>query len=303
LWWGVPLSIGAAAVWFLWADGLTGNELFRTFFLHHNFDRAFGENVVGRWSHPWWLYGPYFAAYFLPWSLVVPVAGWLAWRCGWWRDDHDLRFGAVWLATVLIVLSCVSFKRADYMLPEYPGAALFLGCVGERVYRSAVRRRRLALGFAGVALGCIAGWLVYMHGFLPAKDAQLECRTFATEVRRRAPAPQHVAFFRMEAHALAFHVGRPLDIFVEWERLAERANRPEPQYIVMPLARFAECADHVPAERFETLLTSNHPRPLVLLRTRPATADARADGPADAGTAAIAADCHAAAQRPAARTE
>jgi 4-amino-4-deoxy-L-arabinose transferase-like glycosyltransferase len=117
LWWGVPLSIGAAAVWFLWADRLTGNELFRTFFLHHNFDRAFGENVVGRWSHPWWLYGPYFAAYFLPWSLVAPVAGWVVWRRGWWRDDCELRFGAVWLATVLIVLSCVSFKRADYMLP------------------------------------------------------------------------------------------------------------------------------------------------------------------------------------------
>jgi 4-amino-4-deoxy-L-arabinose transferase-like glycosyltransferase len=303
LWWGLPLALGFAGSWFIWADRATHDDLFRTFFLHHNLDRAFGENVVDRWSHPWWLYGPLFAANFLPWSVLVPVAAWTIWRKGWWREDQELRFGAAWFVAVLLVLSCVSFKRADYLLPAYPGAALFLGCVGERAYRAAVHRRRLANCFTGVALGTVIGWLVYLHGFLPAKDIQLECQTFAAEVRRRAPAPQQVSFFRTEAHALAFHVGRPLAIFVEWERLADLADRAESQYVVMPLARLAECADHVPVERFEKLATSNHPRPLVLLRTRPFPAGARADEPADAGTAAIAADRHAAAQRPAARAE
>jgi 4-amino-4-deoxy-L-arabinose transferase-like glycosyltransferase len=303
LWWGLPISIGMAAIWFLWADRATGNELFRTFFLHHNFDRAFGEHVVDRWSHPWWLYGPLFAANFLPWSMLIPVAGWLAWRNGWWRQDCEMRFGAVWLTVMLMVLSCVSFKRADYMLPAYPGAALFLGCVGERCYGAAVHRRRWAAGFALVALGCVTGWIVFLHAFLPTKDRQLQYESFAAEVRGLAPAPQRVSFFRTEAHTLAFHVGRPLDIFVEWEKLAEQTARPESHYIVMPLARFAECADHIPAERFEKLRTSSHAKPLVLLRTRPPTAGAPANEPADAGTAATAADRHAAAQCRAAGAE
>jgi 4-amino-4-deoxy-L-arabinose transferase-like glycosyltransferase len=303
LWWGLPLSIGTAAIWFLWANQATGNQLFQTFFMHHNLDRAFGENVVDRWSHPWWLYGPLFAANFLPWSLLIPVAGWLTWRNGWWREDREMRFGAIWFAAMLIALSCVSFKRADYMLPAYPGTALFLGCFGERYCQAAIHRLRWAAAFAFVALGCVVGWSVYLHAILPRKDRELQYESFAAEVRRWAPAPQRVSFFRMEAHALAFHVGRPLDIFVEWERLAEQTARLEPQYIVMPLARFAECAEHLPAERLEKLRTSAHAKALVLLRTRPPTASARANEPADAGTAATAADRRAADQRPAARRE
>src|SRR5262249_8663598 len=187
----------------------------------HNIDRAFGENVVDRWSHPWWLYGPLFAANFLPWSILIPVAVWFVWRRGWWLPDEEARFGAAWFIAMFSVLSCVSFKRADYLLPAYPGAALFVGCVGERLYQAASRPRRWAITFICVVVGCVLGWGVYLYTFLPQKDRQLEYQSFAAEVRRWAPAPQRVAFFRMEAHALAFHVGRPLDIFVEWERLAE----------------------------------------------------------------------------------
>src|SRR5262245_59463971 len=45
LWWGIPLALGIAAIWFISANRASGNELSRTFFLHHNIDRAFGENV------------------------------------------------------------------------------------------------------------------------------------------------------------------------------------------------------------------------------------------------------------------
>src|SRR5262249_30229361 len=145
LWWGIPLALGIAAIWFISANRASGNELFRTFFLHHNIDRAFGENVVDRWSHPWWLYGPLFAANFLPWSILIPVAVWFVWRRGWWLPDEEARFGAAWFIAMFSVLSCVSFKRADYLLPAYPGAALFVGCVGERLYQAASRPRRWAI--------------------------------------------------------------------------------------------------------------------------------------------------------------
>src|SRR5262249_51456940 len=175
---------------------------------------------------PWWLYGPLFAANFLPWSLLAPVAGWLIWRKRWWRDDAEIRFGTIWCVTIIAVLSCVSFKRADYLLPAYPGAALLIGCVGERLYTLAVNRRAVIVGFAVPALGCVVGWLVYIQVFMPAKDRQLEYQTFALEVRHLCPRPQKLTFFRTESHALAFHVGRPLDIFVEGEKLAEQGGRP-----------------------------------------------------------------------------
>jgi hypothetical protein len=297
LWWGLPLALGVPALWFIWANNATGNELFQTFFIHHNFERALGENVVDRWSHPWWLYGPLFAANFLPWSLVVPVAGWLAWRKGWWRDDAELRFGAIWFAAIFSFLSCVSFKRADYLLPAYPGVALVVGCVGERLLASVVNPRPLLVCFGVTAFGCVLGWIVFLQAVMPGKDRQLEYQSFAAEIRHYCPRPEPLCFFRTESHALAFHVGRPLDIFVEWEKLAERTERTKPQYIVMPLARFEECSEHVGADRLEKLLTSSHVKPLVLVRTRSATAAATSDETADAGTAATAADRHAAAQR------
>ena len=54
VWWGLPLAIAIASAWFIWAEHATGNQLFRTFFWHHNLERAVGENVVNRWAHPWW---------------------------------------------------------------------------------------------------------------------------------------------------------------------------------------------------------------------------------------------------------
>jgi 4-amino-4-deoxy-L-arabinose transferase-like glycosyltransferase len=301
LWWQVPLALGLAAPWFIWANARTDGELFRTFFLHHNLERALGENIVGRWEHPWWLYGPLYVWDFLPWSAALPAATWWLWRGGW-RADREARFGVAWLLAMLVVLSCVAFKRSDYLLPAYPGAALLLGCAGERRLLTSVDWRRWAVGFAAFAIACVVGWTVYLEAFMPKKDLQWEYRRFAAEIRRRAPFPMPVSFFRTETHALAFHVGRPLAIFVEWDELNAQTTRPESRYVVMPLARFAECEQHALAGRFETLLTSTdlpgckHNKPLVLLRTRPVSA--RADESADAGTATTAADCRPTAQRP-----
>jgi 4-amino-4-deoxy-L-arabinose transferase-like glycosyltransferase len=304
LWWGLSLALGLAATWFVWANAETHSELWKTFFWHHNLDRALGETALGRRDHPWWLYGPLFFWDFLPWSVLLPAAAWLFWRRGGWADDPEARFGAAWLGGMLIVLSCVAFKRSDYLLPAYPGAALLLGCAGERWYLASAHRPRLAAALVTVLAGCVIGWGVYFQAILPEKDLALEYQRFAAEVRMRAPAPQLVSFFRTESHALAFHVGRPLAIFVEWERLEAEMARSETSYIVMPIASLAECDAHLPPDRFEKLLTSTdlpgckHNKPLVLLRTRPPMARARADESADAGSATTAPDRHAAAQRP-----
>src|SRR5262249_34956172 len=157
----------------------------------------------------------------------------------------------------------------------------------ERWYLSAVNRRRLTIGFVGVLFLIVVGWEVYLNGFLPPRDQELESRRFSAERRKRAPAPARVLFFRTEAHAAAFPVRRPLDIFVEGEKLDAWAASPEPHYVVMPVTWYRECGPHLQAGRLEPILTSDdlpgskYDKPLVLLRTRPPAAAPRADESVD----------------------
>jgi 4-amino-4-deoxy-L-arabinose transferase-like glycosyltransferase len=274
LWWGVPLVLALVLPWYLWAGAQTNGEFYRQFFWYHNFERGLGgaDALVAR---PWWFYAPRFAFDFLPWSPCVLFAGWFLMRQGRWRLDPEARFGLVWLLSMAVFLSCMRFKRADYLLPAYPGAALLLGCVAERCWQTVRAPRRLAALGGLVVTGCLAGWWFYLGHVLPASETQNEQQTFARAIRRLAPAPQVVLFFRAEDHALAFHLGRPLNTFLEWENLDIWAGRPGCHYIVMPPECASEWPQHVNSGRLEEVLRntdltgSGHKHPLVLMRTRP----------------------------------
>ena len=88
----------------------------------------------------------------------------------------------------------------------------------------------LVLGGYGV------GWSIYDVVQAGTGDTDWTYRKLAQEIRRHTDKP--VIFFRAEAHALAFYVGRPLDTLLEWKNLEVWANQAVPIYIVMP----PECA-------------------------------------------------------------
>jgi 4-amino-4-deoxy-L-arabinose transferase-like glycosyltransferase len=280
LWWGLPLVAAVALPWFLWADAKTHGEWFHEFFWRHNVERGFGGgDPDGHWNHPWWLYGPMFLWDFLPWSIFLPIAAWYWFRKNWWRCDSEARLGLVWLVSMLLVLSCMRFKRSDYLLPAYPGAAIFLGCIAERWYKEASARllRKwlvlMCLSFGLIILGCVVGWLVNVDWAIPDKEPALEHRTFAARIRASAPPSRRVLFFRTESHALVFHVGQPIDLFVEWEKLDALAGRREPTYVVMPAKVADEWRQHLNSGRLEEIARNTpangvpHEKPLVLLRT------------------------------------
>ena len=268
--WGVPLVLALVLPWYLWADAQTGGKFLQRFLWFDNVERAFGGDDLLR-GHPFWFYGPRFLVDFLPWSPLVLVAGWWVLRnCR--PDDPEARFGLVWLVSIALLLSLVRFKRADYLLPAYTGAALLLGCMAERCLQSAVQVRRRAAGFAALLLIAAGGWFVQVHALLPAQEPHREQRSFAAEIRRRAPLPGYVLFFRAESHALAFHVGRPLYTFLEWENLDVWAGMPGLHYVVMPPECAVEWPDHVTSGRLEEVLRNTdlaggrHEQPLVLMR-------------------------------------
>ena len=165
-----------------------------TFFWHHNIERAIG-GTDGFRARPWWFYAPRLAVDFLPWTPVLLGACYYFVRRRRWADDPEARFGLVWLAVMVFVLSLAGFKRADYLLPAYPGAALVIGCAAERWMKSRAGAKLTMISMACVVAGCALGWLVYVERVLPLEEPSRELRRFAAEIRRRAPAPQLVLFF------------------------------------------------------------------------------------------------------------
>jgi 4-amino-4-deoxy-L-arabinose transferase-like glycosyltransferase len=289
LWWGAPLVLALAAPWFIWANVRTHNQLFRVFFWYHNVERGLAGSDILQ-SHPWWFYGPRFLVDLLPWSLACPLAAWLFVKRAWWRNDREACFGLVWLLTMFSFLSLMRFKRADYLLPAYPGAALWLGCILERCLRSpwsvanatdhgrlttdyparAITPRQLSGAFGLVLAGCMAGWVIYLSWIEPRHERDRCYARFATEIRRRTS--DQVIFFRTEAHELVFQVGRPLDTILEWENLDVWASRPA-IYIVMPPECARDWPRHLSKGRLVEVLRTvdlsdkSRDRPLVLLRS------------------------------------
>lgn len=225
LWWGVPLVLLLTLPWFLHANAETNGEWFRVFFWYHNVERGLGTEEKLR-SYPWWFYGPQLLGDLLPWALLLPAALWSLRRA-----DREARLGAIWLAAMLLVLSCMRFKRADYLLPAFPGAALLLGCTAERWYRTRPTRR-LTLGFAAIVGVTAACWIGYLTWLVPALEQTRGYRAFAAEIRRHSH--ERVLFFRAEAHTLALHVGQPMKSLLEWENLDIWAGKAQVTYIVLP---------------------------------------------------------------------
>jgi 4-amino-4-deoxy-L-arabinose transferase-like glycosyltransferase len=261
-------ALAIALPWYLWANHETDGEFFRVFFVYHHLNRAFGgaESLAG---HPWWFYLPRFAADFLPWTPLLVVA--LIGRR--WRGDVDARFGLIWLAVMLAVLSCSRFKRADYALPAYAGAAIFVGCAIERWYmsRTPTTRRRAACGFALVLALLPAWWLGFDHTVTAKEESAHAQAPFARLIRDVAPAPEPIVLFRVESHLLAYHLGRPIHTLVEWTDL-DAILRAAGRYVVVVRAEDVdEVREHVagPIEvvaRGDEVNGARSHRPLVLLR-------------------------------------
>ena len=177
--------------WFLWVNHETGGELFRVFVVYHHINRAFGgaESLA---THPVWFYLPRFVADFLPWSPLVFAAILM----GRWRNDADAKFGLIWLAVMFALLSASRFKRADYLIPAYPGAAILLGCTLETwlLSRSHTTKVRCACVFSGILVLIPIGWFAFDRLVTDREQARHQQSDFAVEIRRLAPAPARSSF-------------------------------------------------------------------------------------------------------------
>ncbi len=270
---GVFVVALVALPWFVWAQHATDGEFVRVFFWHHNVERFAGtsESLA---SHPRWYYGPRFALAFMPWTLLLVPLAVSGLRSGVWKESRLFRFGVVWLVVMVAVLSAARFKRADYLLPAFPGAAIALGCAAERwlTARANPRSATRAKWAFGVLVACaLAVWPVMWFVVEPAETARQEKQSFAAAIREHAPKPRTILLFRTESHLLAYHLGSPLHTLVEWGELKDALAANGPHVVVMP----PECvvdAELITGRKFVPVavladFTSVRPhRPLVCLR-------------------------------------
>ncbi len=271
---GVVVVALVALPWFVWAQHATNGEFVRVFFWHHNVERFAGTSETLA-SHPWWYYGPRFTLAFMPWTLLfVPLAVW-GMCSGLWKESRPFRFGVVWLMVMLLLLSAARFKRADYLLPAFPGAALALGCAAElwltsRANPRSVTHAKWACGF--LTAGSLAVWPVMWFAVEPAEASRQEKKPFASAIREDAPKPQTVLLFRTESHLLAYHLGSPLHTLVEWGELKEVLAANGPHVVVMP-PEYVDDAERItgrklmPVASLADFTSVRPPRPLVCLRT------------------------------------
>jgi len=271
---GTLIVAVVALPWFVWANHATDGEFVRVFVWHHNVERFTGESESLA-SHPWWFYIPRFAMAFLPWTLPLNFLTLWSIRSGVWRESRLFRFGIVWLVVMVVVLSTANFKRADYLLPAFPGAAIALGCAAEQwlAARQSPRSVTAAKWLFGVVLmGGVAVWPVMWFAVEPAEAAKQEKRPFAAAIRSHAPKPRTILLFRTESHLLTFHLGPPIHTLVEWGELKDVLSAPGPHTVVMPPEYTADAEritgrKLVPVATLAECMTARPYRPLVCLCT------------------------------------
>ena len=166
LWPGLPVFVAIVLGWYGPAVARHGIAYVRETIVHQQIER-YARSFVHQ--GPWYQYFGDFMAGFLPWSLFVPgalVLAWLAWR----SMRADLRqaraaadgssagtpapflFPLCWFVSGFVFFSLSTGKRAAYLLPLYPAAAMLVGWMWAR----AMAERR-GSRWIGVPVGLLAG--------------------------------------------------------------------------------------------------------------------------------------------------
>ncbi len=146
--WGIPLFLVVIAPWFI-AVGIASEGEFFRFAL----GRQVADRIVSNLEEHGGFPGYYVVTSFLtfyPWSAMLPMAIYGAWRRR--RDNPEFGFLLGWVVGPLILLECVQTKLVHYYLPAIPACALLIGRLMDSVAWDGINVRRVTLGKLGLNL-------------------------------------------------------------------------------------------------------------------------------------------------------
>ena len=179
---GILIILGMLALWLAPACILGGGEYSQNIIFKQTFGR-----MVKSFAHeePFYYYLLQFPSDFLPWSVFIPAA-----CIHFWRNrvsNNNILLPAAWFGGVFLLFSLVSGKRALYLLPLYPAAALIMAKFFGDLLRMeacdipALQKRCIAIPcqllFGAVAAAgviimlALAGTMNFIQNLAPAKPA------------------------------------------------------------------------------------------------------------------------------------
>ncbi len=124
-WWGVPLALAVAAVWYAPAVARHGNEFINEFIIQHHFARYFSNKY--QHPQPFYFYLPITLLLALPWTFFL-TASLADLRKSRWRgesaNDKMRVFAFAWLIVIIGFFSLSGSKLPGYVLPALPAALL-----------------------------------------------------------------------------------------------------------------------------------------------------------------------------------
>ena len=165
LFWGIPLVVAVAAVWFGPMISRHGWKFIDQFIVQHHFARF----VTNKYHHPApiYFYIVVLVALSLPWTIFLGAAFMTSrrWR---WRGrlplDRFRVFAVCWILVPVVFFSFSESKLTAYILPVLPAVALLAGervacflCAqrGDRVFR--------LTGALLIGLGAAGSWFLIRH--------------------------------------------------------------------------------------------------------------------------------------------
>jgi 4-amino-4-deoxy-L-arabinose transferase-like glycosyltransferase len=140
-----------AGSWYFLALRRGGEAFFLRQIVNENLRTAVG--TYGHYQSPFYFIPALFLN-MLPWSLFFPAIAMFAYRERGWLSDERVTYLVVWLATVFLFFSIARGKRAIYILPLYPAAALLFGAWWGELSHNPRHRLAAATGYV-VAAFCL----------------------------------------------------------------------------------------------------------------------------------------------------
>ena len=122
---GIAILFLISAPWYFLMYKAHGKEFIDMFFGFHNITRFIHPEHA--WGDTFYYYAPVFLAGFLPWSIFLPVAAWVAFT----EKDEKIKkanvFFITWFLVTFLFFSLSRTKLPTYIFPIFPAVALFTG--------------------------------------------------------------------------------------------------------------------------------------------------------------------------------